>query len=1197
MNNSSTLDENFIAQIHAVTGFEIERAGISSIRNPLTGRITHLDTARQRSEYIQRTETQLSRARLFENGISGQDFREVENNSAFGLGTFEQTILYDVPVDRMALNWQKMLTEFCTHVGVSSTSLLRLSAQLENDTAGGLWVSEKPQTITELRKKGMLFSLRRESGVLYLNMKRLKIQVISPPSGAVCRGLIDVPTFAKGHKKAIALIINNDQLCGQRALLYCMSTDGARKHLLKPTRAAAATKKAEEFAKRLGIEREMKFDDFSKFCDLEPDWGVVIFHGFDSVCYACHEERGKIAYLLFTGNHYHVVRNPDGFDGGGNKRFCHRCLKFFERGYIDFHTCEALQHRCSHCNERFETANGLCQHRNQTTKDEKRGMVCKNCNHWAHSANCMEAHKCDGKTKLCLKCYKNYQLINRFTGDEEPHICGTRRCQCCQKMKPEDHRCFIQPVELSNAKRTYVAFDFECDIISTDHHMPSGVAWHVIGTDEDQISYIDGFDTLARFVTWVLQQKYTTFIAHNGKAYDFLLFDAELERQGGYKVEKTRAGTKIMRMRYKTLIFIDSCNHVQTSLEKLPKTFGLDVEIRKGFFPYKHPYSDYVGPIPLPGAFCYENWPDKKQREFFKWYDERKKLVWNHRKEQEAYCRNDVWILSESMRVYMESGKQLCGELNPLTKTTAAGFAQATYLLLDIPEDMLAVLKPDEAAMARVSLFGGRTDICNPIVELTDAQLKAGWRLKYEDFCSLYPTVMWDKVMPVGVPSTHGEIGGDLAAWLFDKVGFVTVDCEVPKDLIYPVLPTKRDGRLNFTCDNIVEGTFSIVEINAAIKRGYKITKIHKANTYQPSNELWQSYIRRFLRGKLASSGKPRDMDSFISECKIRYDIELEAGEITKNAGFRSICKLLLNSLWGKFCQRNLPKEKIMEAAEWHKLWKLHQAGKVEIKDFEEVDLGRKMLVRYMDYREKENNSFKTNVSVGAYVTAHARLMLLEKMELCGSRLIGHDTDSVWYLWRPNDPVLPTGEHLGDLTNELIEDGKEQLLIGAVGTGAKCYSMLKMFASVPCCDYPEAMKARMDAMLFASLNRSGAPVGKIGGCPHILSSIYSYLDPTFTCVKAKGIIMNAVNSKKVRYGTMRKIVLNTATVIADLQGPIMKRRKIGQGHCVIQTCREGEGAKRLRFTATKRKAVHPDHAHIYQPGFLLPAGHIHCEEN
>ena len=53
------------------------------------------------------------------------------------------------------------------------------------------------------------------------------------------------------------------------------------------------------------------------------------------------------------------------------------------------------------------------------------------------------------------------------------------------------------------------------------------------------------------------------------------------------------------------------------------------------------------------------------------------------------------------------------------------------------PESTLAILTEDEANLARKAYYGGRTDICNTLVELTDEQLILGYRIKYLDFVSL----------------------------------------------------------------------------------------------------------------------------------------------------------------------------------------------------------------------------------------------------------------------------------------------------------------------------------------------------------------------------------------------------------------------------------------------------------------------------
>lgn len=60
-----------------------------------------------------------------------------------------------------------------------------------------------------------------------------------------------------------------------------------------------------------------------------------------------------------------------------------------------------------------------------------------------------------------------------------------------------------------------------------------------------------------------------------------------------------------------------------------------------------------------------------------------------------------------------------------------------------------------------------------------------------------------------------------------------------------------------------------------------------------------------------------------------------------------------------------------------------------------------------------------TSVAIASYVTAQARLYLYSFMEQLQDRLIYCDTDSVIYSESTTDKKLPTGDFLGQLTDEL----------------------------------------------------------------------------------------------------------------------------------------------------------------------------------
>ena len=80
------------------------------------------------------------------------------------------------------------------------------------------------------------------------------------------------------------------------------------------------------------------------------------------------------------------------------------------------------------------------------------------------------------------------------------------------------------------------------------------------------------------------------------------------------------------------------------------------------------------------------------------------------------------------------------------------------------------------------------------------------------------------------------------------------------------------------------------------------------------------------------------------------------------------------------------------------------------------------------------------NVVIAAYVTTQARLKLYEYLEILQKDVLYFDTDSVIYLKRPETPIVPTGNYLGDMTNELEEYGPGAYIREFVSAGPKNYA-------------------------------------------------------------------------------------------------------------------------------------------------------------
>ena len=74
---------------------------------------------------------------------------------------------------------------------------------------------------------------------------------------------------------------------------------------------------------------------------------------------------------------------------------------------------------------------------------------------------------------------------------------------------------------------------------------------------------------------------------------------------------------------------------------------------------------------------------------------------------------------------------------------------------------------------------------------------------------------------------------------------------------------------------------------------------------------LFNGYINYYLKMKVEASGYPKDVvseeqkDAYIQRYFEREGVRLEKEKIEKNPGMRSIAKLMLNSFWGKFGQRD----------------------------------------------------------------------------------------------------------------------------------------------------------------------------------------------------------------------------------------------------------------------------------------------------
>ena len=374
----------------------------------------------------------------------------------------------------------------------------------------------------------------------------------------------------------------------------------------------------------------------------------------------------------------------------------------------------------------------------------------------------------------------------------------------------------------------------------------------------------------------------------------------------------------------------------------------------------------------------------------------------------------------------------------------------------DIKEDdelkqFFKAYEPYTPIKPRDAFFGGRTNAIILYVEHHD--------MRYVDFTSLYPWVCKYGLFPIGHPTVYYR--DDIP----DTVqGLLKCTILPPRNLYHPLLPLRIKGKLMFvlcrTCaeegeqgkchhnedERALTDTWVTLELEKAEELGYVIIKKYAALHFEETTQykdgrggLWAECMDLWLQLKQEASGYPSwcesdlDKNRYIEEYKRHEGIQLEKVKIVRNEGLRTLCKMMLNSHWGKFGQ-NPDKHKVTYVADPEEYIKMMYDDKIEISDLMYANKEH-IAIRWRlkaDFLEALPN---TNVILAAYTTAQARLKLYSLLEGLQERVVYFDTDSVVYIhdedqWNPR---------LGDYLGELKDETNGVPLIQFVSGGPKNY--------------------------------------------------------------------------------------------------------------------------------------------------------------
>lgn len=731
-------------------------------------------------------------------------------------------------------------------------------------------------------------------------------------------------------------------------------------------------------------------------------------------------------YVLCYGCHAMVSRS--------NQRcrdhFCHRFI-------------------CRLCQEPFLSRRSLAMH--LTVRQE--GYCCYGCGSVCPNQKCHSGHQrvCTRGTALvtCPYCYMQITETSK-----RHHSCPTYECHLCKSRVKDTH--VVDPVyhpdgylkthpchflkaspKTLDVKDAVFAFDFE-SMLYTDQNLQfpfmtvaqerwceaSGIRVqrfpvyiHIVNCasfckipdnpmDALSVKTVHDLGSFWKSICEVGKNfRHVYFYAHNMRGYDGRLLADFLERSDVAPVSMIEVGAKYMEIVYinplkskQRIVFRDSLSHVQAPLKHLPAMFGLDPSIvKKGYFPYlfNTPTNQgYRGNLPSRAFFNTEVMDAEERHSFDQWYSSRIGMPYDLREEMVAYCENDVEVLARSLCSY----RNVCLSYtpsDPLSCITIAQFVFNLYRAFYMPEKTIYYMDEYFSTFARRALCGGNTN-ANRLYYNADTMPDIVG-LHYFDIVSLYPTVQFYDPMPTGQPKTTlftSQTESDTFLNRCDDFfGFIELDIDVIQFNPHPIIPYRHDGKLLLTNLNhryavLTSPEFHYIRTHPC----YKIRRVHRIDMYIPSTDLFKSFIRTWMRLKITSSKKPTNLDSFLLEVREKLGIDINEDDFDPNPAIRSLAKLILNSLWGKFGERTKKRKcKFMKSgAERFDYFKKVREGTLNQSSLQMYGQTH-VLAKYKKVYERETK----NVAIASFVTSHARLRFQKMCDAAGFLKFYGDTDSV----------------------------------------------------------------------------------------------------------------------------------------------------------------------------------------------------------
>ena len=355
--------------------------------------------------------------------------------------------------------------------------------------------------------------------------------------------------------------------------------------------------------------------------------------------------------------------------------------------------------------------------------------------------------------------------------------------------------------------------------------------------------------------------------------------------------------------------------------------------------------------------------------------------------------------------------------------------------------------------------FGGRVEVFD---NLSIANLEAGEEIKYIDVVSHYPHICAfmplcsghpqrllgpeiekERLHPQNPNRYFGYFRGIIRPNSHDRFGGLPKK-EGPNGTL--VFSNKQDVYCGY-----LEELYERLEHGAKIIRMYEVLHFDEGNSREGP---FKGYIAKFFRDKCESSGWPDLVrDTPFEHQELTEDLQhqligylyqqnkqlchIRPEKVAQNKGKRYIAKLCINSIWGKFVQKDCFKEKIRISTS-EEYFQIMNNEHINPSTVQFNFLACEMYECAYEWNEEfVQRGAKINPYLGASVTGWARVILHDQIR--ATNAIYCDTDSVIYKHVPGQTEISNvGAGIGQWQNEFDEIKVERFY----ALGPKCYCLV-----------------------------------------------------------------------------------------------------------------------------------------------------------